>query len=93
MTHNYLEDSVHQPSAADVKQAEIVVNVVDGIAYTSTDGSDVVDMGGAIIHQNPNVLNHNYELRAGMSGVAASGLTIADTKTFTIPDGSTLSII
>ena len=73
MTHNYLEDSVHQPSAADVKQAEIVVNVVDGIAYTSTDGSDVVDMGGAIVHQNPNVLNHNYELRAGMSGVVASG--------------------
>ena len=93
MTHNYLEDSVHQPSAADVKQAEIVVNVVDGIAYTSTDGSDVVDMGGAIVHQNPNVLNHDYELRAGMSGVVASGFTIADTKTFTIPDGSTLSII
>ena len=93
MTHNYIDTPLHKPSDGDLKLAEIVVNAYDGVPYTSTDGTDVVDMGGAIVHQNPNVLNHDYELRAGMSGVVASGFTIADTKTFTIPDGSTLSVV
>jgi hypothetical protein len=51
-----------------------------------------VSSGGLIV-QNPNTLTEDYALESGFSGVVASGFTIADGVTLTIPTGSVLSVV
>ena len=45
------------------------------------------------ISENQNTLTEDYEIPEGSSAVVASGFTIADGVTLTIPDGSTLSVV
>ena len=45
------------------------------------------------IRTNPNIMLEDYVLQTGVSATAASGFTIADTKTLTIPDGSVFSVV
>ncbi len=45
------------------------------------------------IRLNPNTIATSYSMEVGVSGMMTSGVTIADTISVTIPDGSVLSIV
>ncbi len=45
------------------------------------------------LSENKNVLTEDYEIPEGSSAVVATGFTIADDVTLTIPDGSVLTVV
>ena len=95
VSHNHLETTGLKPLQSELLKAEMGINLVDKTMWTKNGDGDIVAIGGSssLIIQNPNTLNENFDLGVGYSGVAASGFTIADGYTLTIPDGSTLSIV
>ena len=93
MKQNIIETTLQRPADKELAKGEIAVHTVDGILFTSPDGTLVEDMGGAIIHQNINELTADYTLRAGMSGTVASGFKVGASATLTIPAGSVLSVV
>ena len=94
MTHHYLNTKDMKPKVSEIKRAEIAINFKDQILYTKDLEDAIIPVGASgMITQNMNVLDVDFELKPGMSGVVAGDFTIEDGVTFTIPDGSTLSCV
>ena len=94
MKHHYLDTEDLKPRADEIAEAEIAINFKDEILYTKNLAGEVIPVGASgLITQNMNVLDKDFALKDGMSGVVAGPFTILDGITMTIPDGSTLSCV
>ena len=97
-SHSRLEVSGKKPLDSEIGVAEIAINMEDALLYTKKTDGTIISVGGSgsgggLITQNQNILTEDFTLDAGFSGVVTSGFTIADGVTFTIPSGSTLSVV
>jgi len=94
--HSRLETKKLKPKATEIGIAEIAINLEDKLLYTKDHNGIVIPVGGSgggLITQNMNTLTEDFTLDDGFSGVVASGFTIADGVTFTIPDNSTVGVV
>jgi len=90
-----LETKDLKPKVSEIGVAELAVNLEDRKLYTKDHHGNVISVGGgsgSFITQNKNVLDKDFALKPGESGVTTS-FELADGVTLTIPDGSTLSIV
>ena len=95
LQHSSLIGEDLKPKAVDVKVAELVVNLESQTIWTKNDAGEVVSVGGGqggLITQNMNILDKDFELEVGFSGVVTSGFVIANGITLTIPNGSVLVV-
>ena len=93
--HTRLEVADKKPLGTEIEVGEIAINMEDALLYTKKADGTIISVGGSgggFITQNENILDKDFTLNVGESGVATS-FTIADNIVLTIPDNSILSIV
>lgn len=94
VTHNYLDTEDLKPQPSEIGIGEIAINFKDEVLFTKNTTGEVIPVGASgVITQNMNVLEKDFALKDGFSGVVTSGFTIEDGVTLTIPDGSVISVV
>jgi hypothetical protein len=64
-----------------------------GSAWSSLGGGATGGGSDAVFHENDQTVNNDYTITSGKNAVSAGPITIANTKTVTVPDGSVWTIV
>ncbi len=88
------------PSAGNLAEGELGINVADRVAYTKNAAGEVVALGqpvggsaDQVFFENDTNVTADYTIRTGKNAMSAGPITIDSGKTVTIPSGSVWSIV
>lgn len=84
------------PTAGQLVQGELAVNVTDRKIFTKTSTGSVVEIGGGargtgsddIFYENSKTVNGSYSITSSKNAMSTGPITLASGVTVTIPSGS-----
>ena len=84
------------PTAGQLVQGELAVNVTDRKIFTETSTGTVVEIGGGargagaddIFYENSKTVNGNYTISTNKNAMSTGPITIASGVSVTVPSGS-----
>lgn len=84
------------PTAGQLVQGELAVNVTDRKIFTKTSTGSVVEIGGGargtgsddIFYENSKTVNGSYSISSNKNAMSTGPITLATGVTVTIPSGS-----
>jgi len=84
------------PTAGNLLEGELAMNLADRKMFTKTSGGTVIPIGGgatgggsdSVFYENGQTVNNNYTITTSNNAMSTGPITIASGKTVTIPSGS-----
>lgn len=84
------------PTAGQLVQGELAVNVTDRKIFTKTSTGSVVEIGGGargtgsddIFYENSKTVNGSYSITSNKNAMSTGPITLASGVTVTVPSGS-----
>jgi hypothetical protein len=89
------------PTAGNLVQGELAVNLADRKIFSKTSGGTVVELSGGargassddVFYENSQVVTASYTITAGKNAMTTGDITINSGVTVTVPSGSRWVII